>query len=77
MNYKKLIDDFQNGTLDRSKVKIIMDNDTGYFAVMDEELSEAKTERMIKKLEKTYGKPRGYSDIVDILNAIGVPSGWC
>lgn len=78
MDYKKVIDDFNNGTIDSDKYQLIMDNDSGYWLCIDESIDcEDKRDEMGDKMEKKYGKPDGYNDIVDVLNAAGVNSDWC
>lgn len=75
MNYKKVIKDFNNGTLNKEIVTLVMDNDGGYWSVStgSEEVDEIIEER----LEEAYGTPNGYKDIVDVLNAAGVNTEWC
>ena len=75
MNYKKVIEDFNNGIIDKSIVTLVMDNDGGYWEVNTGD--EDKDELMIATLEKKYGVPDGYRDIVDVLSAAGVPAEWC
>lgn len=77
MNYKQVIEDFNNGTLDREKVTLVMDNDGGYWLYYDEALEEDKCDDIAGELAKKYGKPEGYNDIVDVLNAAGVNCEWC
>lgn len=75
MNYKKVIEDFNNGALDKNKVQLVMDNDGGYWIGLtdDEDLNE----KISEDLEIEYGVPDGYKDVVDILNAAGVNCDWC
>lgn len=75
MNYKKVIEDFNNGIIDKSIVTLVMDNDGGYWEVNTGD--EDKDELMVATLEKKYGVPEGYRDIVDVLNGAGVPAEWC
>lgn len=70
MNYKKLIEDSNNGTIDKEKVLLVIDNDGGYWDCGEDEELE-------KELEEKYGCPSGYSDVVDILVAAGVEAEWC
>lgn len=72
MDYKKVIEDFASGKLDKNKVTLVMDNDGGYWSVKDDEDGEQSD-----LLDAEYGKPDGYSDIVSVLRAAGVPSEWC
>lgn len=75
MNYKKVIEDFNNGTLNKDVVTLVIDNDGGYWSVStgDEDMNEIMEDR----LEEFYGTPNGYKDIVDVLNATGVNTEWC
>jgi hypothetical protein len=75
MNYKKVIEDFNNGTLDPKKVQLVMDNDEGYWAALGLDDEDAEDLEMI--LEDKYGLPGGYEDVVDILRAAGVNAEWC
>lgn len=75
MDYKKVIQDFNNGTIDRKYVTLVMDNDGGYWYVYTGD--EDQEELMKQELEKKYGEPSGYRDIVDVLNAAGVNTEWC
>jgi len=75
MDYKKVIEDFNNGEIDRDYVTLVMDNDGGYWCcdTGDEEYDE-----MIQNdLKDMYGEPGGYRDIVDVLEAAGVNVEWC
>ena len=83
MNYKKVIEDFNNGTIDPKEWRLTMDNDGGYWCWLSDahnlsdedfdDLSEVKCQEMDDK----YGKPEGYNDIVDVLVAAGVTCEWC
>ena len=75
MNYKKVIEDFNSGTLNKDIITLVMDNDGGYWSVStgDEDMNEIMEDR----LEEFYGTPNGYKDIVDVLNATGVNTEWC
>ena len=75
MNYKKVIEDFNNGTIDKSIVTLVVDNDGGYWEVNTGD--ESRDERFSAKMEEKYGVPNGYRDIVDVLNGAGVPAEWC
>jgi hypothetical protein len=76
IDYYKVIEDFNNGTLDRDEIVLVMDNDGGYWDMVDEEDDEVRSET-IDKLENKYGLPSGYRDIVEVLNASGVNAEWC
>lgn len=77
MNYAQLISDFNDGTLDKSKVTLVMDNDSSYFTVDDEDMTPEQMDAYIETLKEKYGTSEGYSDIVDVLNAAGVNCEWC
>lgn len=88
MDYKAVIEDFNNGTLDPKKVTLIMDNDGGYWSVnLDEPDGDASDEEWYRwettkekeqnRLEEKYGSPDGYRDIVNVLVAAGVKCDWC
>jgi len=75
MDYKKVIEDFNNGTLDKAKIQLVMDNDDSYWLGLtdDDDLNETIAEEATIK----YGRSGGYNDIVDVLIAAGVPCDWC
>ena len=75
MNYKKVIKDFNSGVIDKKKVTLVMDNDSGYWRINTDD--DREHDRRCDELEKIYGKPKGYRDIVDVLNAAGVSCEWC
>ncbi len=76
MNYKKVIEDFNSGVLDKTKVMLRMDNDEGYWEIL-EELSDYEHDKKSDELIEKYGRPDGYRDIVDVLVAAGVNCDWC
>ena len=75
MDYKKVIEDFNNGTIDKSKWGLVMDNDGGYWSYLGEDYDNE--DELMASMNKKYGRPNGYQDIVIILNAAGVPTEWC
>ena len=88
MDYKAVIADFANGTLDSQSWIVIFDNDGGYwdycgpvpdFSDVDDPLAAEErwldTERGRKEMK--YGSPGGYQDIVELANDAGIPSEWC
>lgn len=75
MNYKRVIEDFNNGVIDKDIVTLVMDYDGGYWQV--DTGDEDTDSRMEEKMEDKYGTPDGYKDIVDVLNAAGVNAEWC
>ena len=82
MHYDRVITDYNNNTLDKNKVQLVMDNDGGYWQhVYNPELSDDENDNLADsvaaEMEKRYGLPNGYADIVDILVAAGVPCEWC
>ena len=75
MNYKKVIEDFNNGTLNPKEVQLVMDNDCGYWLCLLDD--EDEHDEICEALERNYGEPQGYKDIVDVLIGAGVNAGWC
>lgn len=77
MNYKMVIQDFNNGTINPYKFKVVMDNDGGYWVCTDDSIAYDKREEMADAMKDKYGSPGGYGDIVSVLLAAGVNSSWC
>lgn len=77
MDYKRVIEDFNNGTIDPEKFQVVMDNDSGYWVCLDEEIDDDERDNAVDKMSEKYGDPAGYNDIVDVLNAAGVNCDWC
>ena len=77
MNYKKVIEDFNNGTIDPKKWQVVMDNDDGYWSYLGVHLDDDSVEKLQEKMSDTYGDPKGYNDIVDVLEGAGVNADWC
>jgi len=87
MNYKKVIEDYENGTINREDWELTFDNDGGYWSYFGdlgfecgkcEECVEcAEVELKLRKMNETYGTPNGYSDVVDIAFAAGINADWC
>ena len=77
MNYKQVIEDFNNGTIDKNKWQLVMDNDDGYWSYIGDDVDEIGYHEVTKEMEAKYGRPNGERDIVDILNATGVNADWC
>lgn len=75
MNYKKLFEDLRANRFPHHQYVLVMDNDGGYWNYIGED-SELICDKMREKMEKLYGQPNGYSDVVDILNAAGIQSEW-
>ena len=55
MDYKRVIQDFNNGTIDREKYILVMDNDGGYWLCIDESIDEDQSEKMPKKWIRNTG----------------------
>lgn len=77
MDYQKVIEDFNNGTIDPEMWQVTMDNDGGYWECLISYISDERREEMEAEMEKKYGAPEGYKDIVEVLRASGVTSDWC
>ena len=77
MDYKKVIEDFKSGKIDSKRVRLIMDNDDGYWSVDGDVQTESGDWTEAKKLEEEYGRPNGYSDLVDLAKAAGINCEWC
>jgi hypothetical protein len=77
MNYQKVIEDFNNGTIDPKKWQVTMDNDGGYWSCLDHNMGDEKREELEKEMEQKYGVPDGYRDIVKVLEGAGVTADWC
>ena len=75
MDYKKVIEDFNNGVIDKSKWVLVMDNDGGFWSYLGKDYDNE--DKLVASMNKKYGHPNGYQDIVDVLNAAGVPTEWC
>lgn len=77
MDYKKVIEDFNNGEIDFEKFQVVMDNDGGYWKCIDDDLSDDQRWQLEDDMKSKYGTPDGYNDIVVVLNAAGVNVDWC
>jgi len=77
MRYKKVIEDYASGAIDRNDWVLIIDNDGGYWEYSGISQDENHIEAMRDEMVGKYGAPNGYEDIVDILQAAGVESDWC
>ena len=78
MNYKQVIKDFNNGTIDKTKWQLVMDNDDGYWSYIGNDIEcEVEHQDLVEMMEEKYGRPNGERDIVKILNAAGVNADWC
>lgn len=76
MNYKKLLQDIKDGKFDTKKHTLVFDNDGGYWDTNNENDDNVR-DRENERLGKIYGYPGGYSDLVDLANAAGIPAEWC
>ena len=70
MDYRQVIEDFNNGTIDRSTVTLILDSDYGFWRVNVDDAEDAVG--IQRHLEEKYGRPNGEEDIVSILKSLGV-----
>jgi len=77
MDYENVIKDFNNGTIDPTKIQLVLDNDGGYWSCINEDIEDDQRDAITKALEDKYGEPGGYRDIVNVLNAAGVNADWC
>jgi hypothetical protein len=78
MNYKQLISDFADGTLDPKRVSLQMDNDSCGLTVYDDHMEDEQIDKEQESLEKIYGGDGGGEcDIMEILEAAGIPAHWC
>jgi hypothetical protein len=77
MNYRQVIKGFNNGTIDKNKWQIVMENDDGYWVYIGDDVDEIDYHEFTEEIEAKYGRPNGERDIVDILNAAGVNADWC
>ena len=82
MNYKRVIEDFSNGTIDPNLWLLYFDNDEGYWCYIGPEISEDDDEnndlidKLQNQMDKEYGTPDGYHDIVDLAKAAGINADW-
>lgn len=76
MDYEKVIEDFNNGTINRAEWSLIIDNDCGYWRYIGDNLTDDEQDELEYEMASKYGTPRGYSDVVAILNASGVNAEW-
>ena len=77
MNYKKVIEDFNSGEIDKDRFQLVMDNDGGYWSYIHPGIDDYNATDLEEMMEEKYGSPEGYRDIVDVLNAAGVNCDWC
>ena len=72
-NWKELFDAFNSGELDKSKYTVVMDNDGCRLRYIGDDMDEDEAyEHAIDMFDGN-----GYSDIVDVLQAAGIPAEWC
>jgi len=76
MDYKRVIEAYQDGTIDPHKWALRMDNDGGYWEYLGEDLDYDAEVAAIAMMEDLYGSPDGYRDLVRILVAAGVNADW-
>ena len=85
MDYKKVIEDYNNGTIDPNEWQLVMDNDGGYWKRITPEPDDdvawvswnVECDAKEQEMGTRYGFPDGYRDVVEILKAAGVNSDWC
>lgn len=77
MNYKKVIQDYASGKINKDHWTVVMDNDGGYWCYHGPEVNDDSAEELVEEMERKYGTPGGYNDIVEVLDAAGVPAEWC
>lgn len=77
MDYKKVIEDYKSGEIDRNQWTLVIDNDGGYWSYTGPcSWSDETTESMREEMVRKYGEPGGYNDIVEVLLAAGVNTEW-
>ena len=76
MNYKKLIKDINDGTIDPKTFTLVIDNDMGWFRDNVHEDDDLRDERE-QLLTDTYGRSEGYYDLLEILEAVGINAERC
>lgn len=84
MDYEKVFEDLANVELDYRYYTLVFDADGGYWrytgpvpdGLSPKEQHEFRAEKA-EEARKKYGTPGGYSDIVDLANAAGLPAEWC
>jgi len=67
-SWKEVIDGFRSGEIDSDEWVVVMDNDCSslsYKGALEEPEHELEF------------KGNGYRDIVEVLNACGIPAEWC
>lgn len=72
MDYARVIKDFASGEIDKEKWCLYVDNDGGYWQSPDHDAPASE----VRKMDKRYGTPGGYCDVVEILHAAGVNAEW-
>ena len=77
MNYKKVNEEYKNGTIDPTMGQLTMDNDGGYWMCISNTVLDEDADEMQDEMSEKYGRPDGYRDIVEILQAAGVTCDWC
>ena len=76
MDYQKLFLDKHEGKI-AADIVLVMDNNGGYWMCNNPALNEEEQKEISEQYQKKYGSPKGYRDIVDILNAAGIKTEWC
>jgi hypothetical protein len=67
----------EKDSIDWSRITLRMDNDSTFWDVepFDDEWNDVG--QIVESLEERYGNGNGESDIMDILNAIGIRTEGC
>ena len=71
--WKELFAAFASGKLPRDKYCVVMDNDCCFLRYLGDDMDENEAYDHCEEL--FHGD--GYRDIVDVLNAAGIPAEWC
>ena len=54
MNYKKVIADYNNGTINYDNYILVIDNDGGYWVCIDPNISEEEQDKCSQKMTCQY-----------------------
>ena len=84
-NLKELAAAFASGEIDKTKYKLILDNDDSFLSYcgplpdgVDDDTPAADSWRDQKSDEaRTLFRGNGYSDLQEACEAAGIPSEWC
>lgn len=77
MDYKRVIEAFASGEIDKNDWMVAWDNDGGYWDYIGpKEMGWEERDALSQSMEDKYGQPEGYAGVVDLANAAGIPSTW-